>query len=467
MFLNNNMFFRNFLFFSLYQLALGHVQHEHELTINSSSLQIAIQYLQHYVFPFDARYNAIVATLLIQFLPCLFIFLIPGLKNNMGNGSVTSSLLMAFALGTLFGDVFLHLVPEIYVGIDAHDHFKLHVLSGTIFLGFGIFMFLDKFFRIISMSPDGTPVSLHSHSHAPITQFNSHSHSHSNSRSISTDGKSSPKKKKNKNKNKKKSGNNNTDSTDELNDLEKIFESSTNASTSHEYQSHSHGSSSSAYLSIITGFIHSLTDGIALASAFYISKAVGVTTTIAIIFHEIPHEISDFAILLSSGFTFYQAVKSQLVTSIGAVIGTLIGCWLNEDSSMDSTKSILKYARTLVPENVALYLKQLDLCSYIHQNVRVLQSYIPQNIRNLQSCIPSVKLDCFYSHLEKFKNCGINLSELMLPLTAGGFIYVATINIVPEILRTSGSCKCKEAFVFILQTLAIISGFLLILNMPH
>ena len=40
---------------------------------------------------------------------------------------------------------------------------------------------------------------------------------------------------------------------------------------------------------------------------------------------EIPHEVGDFAILVQSGFTKYQAILSQLFTALGAFLGTIIG----------------------------------------------------------------------------------------------------------------------------------------------
>jgi len=49
---------------------------------------------------------------------------------------------------------------------------------------------------------------------------------------------------------------------------------------------------------------------------------MGLTTTVAVFFHEIPHEIGDVAILLQSGYSWRQAVVAQIGTAIGALIGT-------------------------------------------------------------------------------------------------------------------------------------------------
>ena len=57
------------------------------------------------------------------------------------------------------------------------------------------------------------------------------------------------------------------------------------------------------YLNIIGDGIHNFTDGVIIAIAFLSSSAVGIATTIAIVAHEIPHELGNFAILLYGGFS--------------------------------------------------------------------------------------------------------------------------------------------------------------------
>ncbi|KFM80038.1 Zinc transporter ZIP13, partial [Stegodyphus mimosarum] len=47
-------------------------------------------------------------------------------------------------------------------------------------------------------------------------------------------------------------------------------------------------------------------------------------TTFAILIHEIPHEISDFAILLKSGFNPWNAVKAQVSTAAIGILGAIV-----------------------------------------------------------------------------------------------------------------------------------------------
>jgi len=55
------------------------------------------------------------------------------------------------------------------------------------------------------------------------------------------------------------------------------------------------------YLNLAADFAHNFTDGLAIGASFLVGRNLGIMTTITIFFHEIPHEIGDFAILVKSG----------------------------------------------------------------------------------------------------------------------------------------------------------------------
>lgn len=67
-----------------------------------------------------------------------------------------------------------------------------------------------------------------------------------------------------------------------------------------------------------------------MSASFYASPTIGATTTVAVFFHEIPHEVGDFALLVQSGFSKRAAMGSQFITAIGAFLGTLIGIAIQE-----------------------------------------------------------------------------------------------------------------------------------------
>lgn len=78
-------------------------------------------------------------------------------------------------------------------------------------------------------------------------------------------------------------------------------------------------------LNLIADTTHNFTDGMAIAASFLTSYHVGFSTTLAVLVHEIPHEIGDYAILIQSGFSRKSAMAAQLITAIGAFLGVFVG----------------------------------------------------------------------------------------------------------------------------------------------
>ncbi|GAB5373149.1 hypothetical protein AAMO2058_001725400 [Amorphochlora amoebiformis] len=78
-------------------------------------------------------------------------------------------------------------------------------------------------------------------------------------------------------------------------------------------------------VNIIADSSHNFTDGLAIAAAFSSSYKLGLTTSIAVFFHEIPHEIGDYGILLQNGMTHFAAIGVQLLTALACVSGTVMG----------------------------------------------------------------------------------------------------------------------------------------------
>ncbi|XP_012500600.1 PREDICTED: zinc transporter ZIP13 isoform X2 [Propithecus coquereli] len=77
----------------------------------------------------------------------------------------------------------------------------------------------------------------------------------------------------------------------------------------------------SGYLNLLANTIDNFTHGLAVAASFLVSKKIGLLTTVAILLHEIPHEVGDFAILLRAGFDRWSAAKLQLSTALGGLLG--------------------------------------------------------------------------------------------------------------------------------------------------
>lgn len=145
------------------------------------------------------------------------------------------------------------------------------------------------------------------------------------------------------------------------------------------------------YISLVTDGLHNFTDGILIAAGWMTSPEIGMTTTLAVILHEIPQEISDFGVLIHAGFKRGKALWFNFLSATTAIIGAVLTLW----------------AGSLVS----------------------------------------------------------SLSVYVLPVAAGGFIYLAGSSLVPEINKEKSFRKTVLQFAFIF--LGLILMHLLSENHSH
>lgn len=178
-------------------------------------------------------------------------------------------------------------------------------------------------------------------------------------------------------------------------------------STKHSHSKHSHHShghchsgkdlkdtdiSSIAWMVIMGDGMHNFSDGLAIGAAFSAGLTGGISTSVAVFCHELPHELGDFAVLLKAGMTVKQAIVYNLLSAMMAYVGMLIGT------------AVGQYA--------------------------------------------------------------INITLWIFAVTAGMFLYVALVDMLPEMLHGDGeneehgSCPFGQ---FILQNLGLLLGFAIML----
>jgi zinc and cadmium transporter len=104
-------------------------------------------------------------------------------------------------------------------------------------------------------------------------------------------------------------------------------------------------------------------DGVLIAAAFLTDTHLGIVTALAIMAHEIPQEIGIFAVLLNSGVSRRRALVLNLLTSLTAVIGGVIGFF-----ALQTALGALPFALAVAASSL-LYVAVADLIPGLHRRV--------------------------------------------------------------------------------------------------
>ncbi len=78
-----------------------------------------------------------------------------------------------------------------------------------------------------------------------------------------------------------------------------------------------------AYMNLFGDSVHNFLDGLIIGGSYLVSAQLGIATTMAVIFHEIPQEIGDFGVLLYGGFKKKKALLYNFLTALTALGGTI------------------------------------------------------------------------------------------------------------------------------------------------
>ncbi len=79
-----------------------------------------------------------------------------------------------------------------------------------------------------------------------------------------------------------------------------------------------------AAINLIGDAIHNFIDGVLIGASYLVSPALGLSTTVAILLHEIPQELGDFGILLHSGLSIRKALLLNFASASVAIAGTVM-----------------------------------------------------------------------------------------------------------------------------------------------
>jgi len=123
-------------------------------------------------------------------------------------------------------------------------------------------------------------------------------------------------------------------------------------------------------MNLIGDGIHNFIDGAIIAGSYLISPSVGVATTVAVVLHEIPQEIGDFAILLFSGFSVRRAAIFNMLSACAAFVGALVVL------ALASSLPLLGSMLLPIAAGNFLYIAGADLMPELHKETRLSQAVL-------------------------------------------------------------------------------------------
>ncbi|RNA23420.1 zinc transporter foi-like, partial [Brachionus plicatilis] len=279
----------------------------------------------------EALFYSFVSVVIISFVGVLCIIAVPVLNNFCFN--YLFQFLTALALGTLAGDALLHLVPHAFMLSGSHNHFISH--QDNIYKGLAIVIGVYFFFLIENLMKFHQCRREKNRRRRESKKKNSENnkiHKHELDNLIENPNKLSQRFKSSV-KSKAESESSFYDNEIGLQDQNNFTYLKNNLINSnkeraHEH-SHSHSTTKSSVLMIILGDgLHNFSDGLAIGVSFSSSITTGVGTSLAVFFHELPHEIGDFAVLRKNGYSMRKALLFNILSSILCFIGALIGLLL-------------------------------------------------------------------------------------------------------------------------------------------
>ena len=123
----------------------------------------------------------------------------------------------------------------------------------------------------------------------------------------------------------------------------------------HTHGHDAHEAGRGAYPILVGDAVHNFGDGVVVAAAFLVDLRAGLAAALAVMAHEIPHEIGDFMILLNAGFSRRRSFAFLLAAGGFAALGGVSGYFL-----LGALGPLLPYALALAASSF-LYIALSDL----------------------------------------------------------------------------------------------------------
>ncbi len=128
---------------------------------------------------------------------------------------------------------------------------------------------------------------------------------------------------------------------------------------------HGHARKPAGTMILVGDALHNFVDGILIAAAFLTDPELGWAVAIAIIAHEVPQETGDFMVLLAIGWSRRAALGWNLLASLAAVAGGLLGYFALSDA-----EAAVPYVLAVSAASF-LYIAVADLIPELHRHWRL------------------------------------------------------------------------------------------------
>ncbi len=123
------------------------------------------------------------------------------------------------------------------------------------------------------------------------------------------------------------------------------------------------------YLNLVGDGLHNFIDGAVIAATFLVDFNLGMVATLAIIAHEIPQEIGDFAILVYGGFSKTKALAFNFLSALASFAGAF--CVILVSSTVANILPLL----LAFGAGGFIYIATADLMPELHKHSAPLQSF--------------------------------------------------------------------------------------------
>ncbi len=123
-----------------------------------------------------------------------------------------------------------------------------------------------------------------------------------------------------------------------------------------------------AVMNLVGDGVHNLLDGALIAGSYLVSMELGVATTLAVLLHEIPQEIGDYATLVHAGYSHKKALWANFLIACTAFLGAIFVLWLNPDLEILTTYLLPLTAGGFI------YIGASDLIPMLHKKNSALDS---------------------------------------------------------------------------------------------